>query len=109
MITITKDNDNTHIFSLQSDTGQSLLKSVPYTTKESMHKTLTDLKVLVTLSSAFERKTNYHGKFFFILKDKEGKIIGNSMFYTSEAGMENGIKNLKKIVDLLPDTGLVDL
>ncbi len=61
------------------------------------------LKVFIGQSSVFERKTDYNGKFLFILKNSEGKVLGNSMLYNSEAGMENGIKNLKTSISLLPD------
>ncbi len=47
----------------------------------------------------FERKTNHSGAFMFSLKDENGKIVGYSQCYNSEAGMENGIKNLKNKID----------
>ena len=51
-----------------------------------------------------ERKTDYSGKFLFNLRDKKGKVVGKSSLFSSEAGMENGIKHLlKRMQDLPPD------
>ncbi|MEQ8217727.1 MAG: YegP family protein [Arenibacter sp.] len=103
MLKIKKESDTTYTFSLQSESGQTLLNSVPFGNREEIDKTIANLKVLIGQSSVFERKTDYNGKFLFILKNSEGKVLGNSMLYNSEAGMENGIKNLKTSISLLPD------
>lgn len=103
MLEIKKESDTTYTFSLQSESGQPLLNSIPFSNREEIDKTIANLKVLIGQSSVFERKTDYNGKFLFILKNSEGKVLGNSMLYNSEAGMENGIKNLKTSISLLPD------
>jgi len=54
---------------------------------------------LLKENSNFERKTNHKGEFQFSLKDSDGKIIGHSQNYNSEAGMENGIKNLRSTIN----------
>jgi len=46
----------------------------------------------------FERTTNHGGDFQFRLKNINGELIGNSLSYSSEAGMENGIKNLRQSI-----------
>lgn len=104
MIHIKKESDHTYTFDIQSNSGQTLLQSVPYNDKHKLEQTIRNLKGLLVKQSSFERRTNYHGKFFFLLNDVHGKLIGNSMFYSSEAGMENGIKNLRTIISHLPDT-----
>ncbi|PXX24997.1 YegP family protein [Arenibacter sp. ARW7G5Y1] len=103
MLKIIKESDTKYTFSLQSESGQALLTSIPFNNREEINKTIANLKVLIGQSSVFERKTDYNGKFLFTLKNSEGKIIGSSMLYSSEAGMENGIKNLKTSISLLPD------
>ncbi|MCM4168155.1 hypothetical protein KCTC52924_03711 [Arenibacter antarcticus] len=104
MIRIKQELDHTFSFTLQSESGHNLLQSVPFSDKQKLEWTIATLKELILRHSSFERKTNYNGKFFFLLKDSDGKLIGNSMFYSSEAGMENGIKNIKTSITLLPDT-----
>ncbi|GGW26104.1 YegP family protein [Arenibacter certesii] len=104
MIQIKKESDHTYTFAIQTKDGQALLHSVPFNDKEKMERTISNLKEWIKRESSFERKTNYHGKFFFLLNNSDGTLIGNSMFYSSEAGMENGIKNLKNIISNLPET-----
>ena len=103
MIQIKKESDHTYTFDIQTKEGQALLHSVPFNDREKMEETITNLKEWIKRQSSFERKTNYHGKFFFLFNNSDGNLIGNSMFYSSEAGMENGIKNLKNIISRLPD------
>ena len=103
MLKINQESDKLFTFSLQSESGQTILNSVAYSSRTAMDHTISNLKNLNSQSTVFERKTNYDGKFLFILKDKDGNIIGTSQLYSSEAGMENGIKNLKTSISLLPD------
>jgi len=95
MIEIKKDKANTYRFNLKTQGGQTLLKSVVFTNKDEIKKTVKDLNLIRESPAVFERKTNFDGKFLFSLKNNGGRIIGISGLYSSEAGMENGIKNLK--------------
>ncbi|MEL6917753.1 MAG: YegP family protein [Bacteroidota bacterium] len=104
MIEIKKEKDNTYQFHLKTTGGRVLLKSVHFSTKADVEKVVTNLSPLMENQSVFERKTNHNGKFLFKLKDSAGRIIGNSQLYGSEAGMENGIKNLKNRIASLPLT-----
>lgn len=103
MIEIKKEKDNTYRFKLKTRNGNTLLKSISFPNKEEIDKTIVDLSPLVKDHSVFERRTDHTGKFLFNLKDRNGRIIGNSQLYGSEAGMENGIKNLRtQIASLSP-------
>ena len=95
MIEIKKANNDTYLFYLKTSDGQTLLESISYQSKEEIEATVSQLSPLAQSHGTIERKTNYKGEFLFNLKDKSGKIIGNSRLYSSEAGMENGIRNLK--------------
>ncbi|NHF59203.1 YegP family protein [Flavobacteriaceae bacterium TP-CH-4] len=101
MIEIIKETDRSYRFQLKNTHGATILSSVPFSNKKEIKKTVSELTPLVHKPAVFERKTNYKGKFLFNLKNGNGKIIGNSPLFDSEAGMENGIKYVKKrIVDL---------
>ena len=95
MIEIKKSKNNTYQFSLKTAEGKTLLNSVDFESEAEIEKTVKQLEPLARKQHCIERKTNYDGHFLFDLKDKNGKVIGNSMLYDSEAGMENGIKNLR--------------
>ncbi|WP_158977670.1 YegP family protein [Cellulophaga sp. L1A9] len=97
-------NTGNHAFKLENERGNTLLESIPYTDKLELEKVVANLSTFIERPLLFERKTNYKGEFLFMLKNNEGKVIGNSKLYNSEAGMENGIKNLKKIV--VPNTNI---
>ncbi|WP_047245674.1 YegP family protein [Maribacter thermophilus] len=97
MIEVGKIDNQGYRFTVKSETGQTLLESIIFEKREILETTLKALKTTPS-SKRFERKTNFEGKFLFNLTNEQGRIIGNSGLYTSEAGMENGIKNLKNIL-----------
>ncbi len=101
MIEIQKGDNNTFQFQLKTADGQTLLESVDFQSKEEVEKTVKQLQPLALSQNTIERKTNYNGNFLFNLKDDKGNIIGNSLLYDSEAGMENGISNMKRRIAAL--------
>ena len=101
MIEINKSENNTFQFSLKSAEGQTILRSIDFESEAEIKKTVNGLKPLALKANCIERKTNYEGYFLFNLKDENGRIIGNSSLYDSEAGMENGISNLRKRISSL--------
>ncbi len=105
MIEIHQDKDNSYRFSLKTKSGHTLLNSVTFLSKSEVNKVIADLNTLLDEQSIFERKTDHSGKFLFNLKDRDGKIIGNSLLYGSEAGMENGIKNIKNRIASISKLG----
>lgn len=95
MIEIKQRKTTDFQFIVKSKTGKTLLESIPFSDEETIKQTLGVLEKENAPMALFERKTNFEGKFLFNLKNLEGKIIGSSGLYSSEAGMENGIKNIK--------------
>lgn len=96
MIKFHTDSDDNFSFSLRADNGSILLNSVTFSDKSEMDKTLRKLNTIDLSRNHFERKTNTEGRFLFLLKDDSGQLIGRSNPFDSEAGMENGIKNLRE-------------
>ncbi|MBU3024629.1 YegP family protein [Zobellia galactanivorans] len=68
-----------------------------------MKKAMAQLQGMPVGRGNFERKTNHDGQFLFYLKDANGQILGHSLPYGSEAGMENGIKNLINSLNALKE------
>lgn len=104
MIKINKEENNTYNFSLNTPGGNALFYSVGFSSKEEIKNVVSGLNMLDKQQYKFERKTDHDGNFLFNLKDKKGQLIGNSQLYRSEAGMENGIKNLKKRIATLKNS-----
>ncbi len=101
MIRIQKDKDNQYSFVVTAKSGNSLLHSIPFASRKDLDATVKELQPLVKRTSVFERQTSHSGKFQFALKNQEGSVIAMSKPYSSEAGMENGITNLRKRISSL--------
>lgn len=101
MIEIKKLEGNGYTFSLKAEDGGNLLNSVSFSSKDEITRTVKELRILQDKQHIFERKTNHDGKFLFSLKDSKGQVIGRSELYSSEAGMENGIKNVRNRITTL--------
>ncbi len=104
MIEIQKENNDKYLFQLKTSEGQTLLKSIVFDSREEIDSAVAGLSKFGDAQGVIERKTNYQGNFLFNLKDKNGRIIGKSLLYDSEAGMENGISNLKKRIASIAST-----
>ena len=90
-------NKNSFEFSVQTEGGQVLMISLEVASLEELESLVDRLKSK-KIPIVFERKTNHKGDFLFNVKNSNGKLIGRSELYNSEAGMENGIRNLKVVL-----------
>lgn len=97
MLEVKEIEKNKYQFLLKTKSGAVLMDSIVFDTKQTLINTLKLLPKIIQSDLNYERKTNPDGKFLFHLKNDNAQIIGSSNLYSSEAGMENGIKNLKKI------------
>ncbi len=98
MIEIVKQSAGSYHFYLKTEDGNSLLKSIDFQSREELNGIVENLHSLIDDPMVFERRTNHTGKFLFQIKDRTGRLLGNSQLYNSEAGMENGIKNLRNSI-----------
>ena len=94
MYEIRKEKENKYRFSLKTKQGSTLLKSISFSSEEDARASLKELIPLKDRPLRVERATDYNGKFLFNLRNPKGKIVGKSSLFSSEAGMENGIKHL---------------
>jgi uncharacterized protein YegP (UPF0339 family) len=92
VVEIKKEKDG-FCFVVRSGQGHVLLQSVEFPNREDLEACVRDVRLRVGNPACFERLTNHNGKFRFSLRGPRGKILGHSALYSSEAGMENGIKN----------------
>ncbi|MEO9892887.1 YegP family protein [Aurantibacter sp.] len=84
-----------YTFKIQAESEEALMESMVFSTKEEVTHIINALTNSPITQFTFERKTNNSGKFLFNVKDSSGRLVGTSQLYNSEAGMQNGIKNLK--------------
>ena len=92
MVKIVKNASGGYVFSVITPSGSSLLKGIPCTSKAQAQALMEE----ALMNPVFERQTNHQGKFVIALKTAAGKKVGWSNPYSSEAGMENGLKNIQK-------------
>lgn len=72
-----------------------MLESISFNDAVEIQRTLRELRPRIKHPDIFERQTDHEGRFRFALKDANGRILGLSKPYGSEAGMENGIANTR--------------
>ena len=94
MVEILKMNGKGYYFQLKAKSGSSLLMSEFFPSAAQAKGMIKQLQA----NPLFERKTNYEGKFLIHLKLSDGRKIAESKTFSSEAGMENGLKNLQRIL-----------
>lgn len=87
---------NQYRFTLKADNGKVLFESESYDNKSSALDGINVLKNNAINNAKYERNTNKKGKFYFNLKSANNQTIGCSQMYSSESGMENGIKYIKE-------------
>ncbi|SFU70296.1 hypothetical protein SAMN05216480_11468 [Pustulibacterium marinum] len=99
-IVFDKEKECFHFLLNSKNGGSLLLKSIAFDSKAEAEKAIDDCRQQVLLKSNIERKTLGNGKFHFIIKDNKRKILADSLFYSSEAGMQNGIEAIRKYIPI---------
>ncbi|MCW3160775.1 YegP family protein [Chryseobacterium oryctis] len=93
---IKKRINNEYQFNLKAGNGEIILTSEGYVQKASCHKGIESVRINSQDDSRYERKVAVNDKYYFVLKARNGEIIGKSQLYNSKSGMENGIESVKK-------------
>lgn len=103
---ITKRKNGEFQYNLKASNGEIVLTSEGYVAKASCIKGINSVKKNSTEEQRFEKRVAKNTKYFFIIKAKNGQVIGTSEMYESEAARDKGIASVRKnassakIVDL---------
>ncbi|UPQ74510.1 YegP family protein [Chryseobacterium nepalense] len=92
---ITQRINKEYHFNLKAGNGEIILTSEGYVQKASCQKGIESVKVNSQDDSKYDRRVAVNGKDYFVLKARNGEIIGKSPLYSSKSGMENGIASVK--------------
>jgi uncharacterized protein YegP (UPF0339 family) len=93
------------MFNLKAENNQVILTSQVYEQKQSALAGIESVRVNGPDAKNFQHKVSIAGEPYFVLKAKNGEIIGNSQMYSSEAAAQVGIASVqinsasKKIAD----------
>jgi len=96
MFYIEKNENNMFVFHLKSDHNHTIATSKPYKKVSLIETEIDYINQNTNLDRIYERKTNNEGKFYFKILDIKLNTTAKSQFYSSKAGLENGIKAAKK-------------
>lgn len=92
---ITQRVNNEYQFNLKAKNGEIILTSEGYVQKASCHKGIESVKLNSQEDSRYDRRVAVNNKDYFVLKARNGEIIGKSQLYSSNTSMENGISSVK--------------
>ncbi|HVJ47486.1 MAG TPA: YegP family protein [Luteolibacter sp.] len=83
-------------FNLKAGNGQVILSSQGYADKAGVEGGIASCQANGPLEESYERKDSVKGEPYFVLKAKNGQIIGQSEMYSAVAARETGIESVKK-------------
>ncbi|WP_027378722.1 YegP family protein [Chryseobacterium daeguense] len=92
---ITQRINNEYQFNLKSGNGEIILTREGYVQKASCHKGIESVRMNSQDDSRYDRRVAINGKNYFVLKARNGEIIGKSQYFSSKTAMENGIHSVK--------------
>jgi uncharacterized protein len=93
--TISKRKNDEYQFNLKAGNGEIILISEGYTTKANCHKGIESVRINSQDDSRYDRRVAVNEKDYFVLKARNGEIIGKSQYYSSKSSMEIGINSVK--------------
>lgn len=93
---IFKGKNGEFYFRLKAGNGEPILSSEGYKTKASAKNGISSVGKNCAERKNYERRTTSDGRFYFVLKARNHQIIGQSQFYKSDSGCENGIESVQK-------------
>ncbi|MBM7418283.1 MULTISPECIES: YegP family protein [Chryseobacterium] len=103
--TISKRKNDEYQFNLNAGNGEIILTSEGYTTKANCHKGIESVRINSQDDSRYDRRAAVNEKDYFVLKARNGEIIGKSQYYSSKSSMEIGINSVKTNV---PTAEIID-
>lgn len=92
---ITQRVNNEYQFNLKAGNGEIILMSEGYVQKSSCQKGIESVKNNSQEDSRYDRRMTVNNKDYFVLKARNGEIIGKSQYYSSKSAMEVGISSVK--------------
>lgn len=96
MFKIIENKNGTFCFNLFARNGEKILTGEDYTTKAGVENNIELVKKYSFYDENFEKKATKFGKYYFVLKANNGRVIGESKEYLTEASRDNVIELVKK-------------
>jgi uncharacterized protein YegP (UPF0339 family) len=87
---------NLYRFNLLASTNEPLFHSMTYLSKTVALKAIAMVRRLSQRDDAFEPRTTKNGQPYFVLKDENGHVIGESEMYITETGRNHALMSAKR-------------
>ncbi len=81
-------------FNLKAGNSQIILSSEQYESKAAAKDGIEAVRKNAADDGSFVRKAAKDGSAYFVIKARNGEILGKNEMYSSKSGMENGIKSV---------------
>lgn len=91
-----KTKNGGFVWNLLASNGEPILTSQTYKSKSGAKNGIKSVKSCTGDDSLFDRRKAKNGSPYFVLKARNGLIIGTSEMYKTSRSMENGIKSVCK-------------
>lgn len=92
---VKKGKNGQYHFHLKADNGQIILQSEMYSTKGAAFGGITSCKENSGQDGRYDQRTSTSGQWYFVLKARNGEIIGTSEMYSNRQALEKGIASCK--------------
>ncbi len=89
-------SDGSYRFNLKARNHEIILSSQGYKSKQGRDNGIDSVITNSQIRSRFERLGSKSGEYYFVLKARNGKVIGVSEMYTTHLGRDNGIASVMK-------------
>lgn len=99
MITIKERKNGIFYVEVKAKNGEVILKSEDWNSKSACSNCIESIRRNAQNLEQFEKLTSKHDKPYFVLKAKNGQIIGKSEYYESESARDNGIESVIRNVN----------
>ena len=81
-------------FRLRAQNGETILQSQGYARPANCMKGIAAVKKSAGNRSAFEQRTSADGRYYFVVKAANSKVVGASQMYASPESLETGIRSV---------------
>lgn len=93
---LVKTKSGKFTYRLVASNGQIILSGDLYGSRKAAESAIKTVSEFAQTDNNFERRDTARGEYYFVLKDFNGRVIGKSEPYASQAGRENGIWSVKR-------------
>jgi uncharacterized protein YegP (UPF0339 family) len=94
--TISKGKNGKFYFNLKGPNGEVILASQGYSSRAGCRKGVNSVRTNGPKADRFEVKKASNGRSYFVLRARNGQVIGQSQMYKTARSCTNGMKSVQK-------------